>query len=132
MRIDVPGQHSRTAVWLRQRGRRSRGFAEPTSIELYTSYFEGNASELEGSREVFTPFACHNRFVQSGGNTFKTSFCARRYVRLPGLYDVVFKAALLGRDDAGLETALGMSAIGFENALRLSRRHLEGIAWTSE
>ncbi len=130
--IYVSDDHTLAPVWMAHQSMRSRGLAAPRFAELYTRHFEDNASQLEGSEEVFTPFSCHTRFVESAGDRFKTTFCARRYVRLPDLYDVVFKAALLGRDDAGAETALVMSAIGWENALRLSRRHLESVAWKSE
>ena len=79
--------------------------------------------------ETFTPFSCRTRFVDSRGLVLKTTFCSRRYLDYPGLHDVLFKAAVLGREDTGLETALRLSAVSFENARRLARRHLEGIEW---
>ncbi len=99
-------------------------------FEVYSRSFEGNHSEKWGSPRDFTRFRCHTRFVTSRDHPFKTAFCARRYLDYPGLYDVVFKAALLGRDDEGVDTALVLSAIEFENAQRLAARHLEGISWS--
>ncbi|HAK59855.1 MAG TPA: peptidase S1, partial [Nitrospiraceae bacterium] len=58
-----------------------------------------------------------------------TLFCARSYRKLPGLYDVVFKAAVLGQADRGLETTLVLSGVTYEKALRLSRDYLEKISW---
>ena len=56
--------------------------------------------------------------------------CARSYRELDGLYDVVFKAAALGEEKQGLETALVLSAVSWENAERIARRYLESIAWS--
>ncbi len=98
--------------------------------DTYSQFFEANHSEKWGTAQDFSAFRCRTRFVRSGDLTFKTAFCARRYLRYAGLYDVVFKAALLGRERAGFETALVLSAFSFDNARRLSRRHLEAIAWS--
>ncbi len=98
--------------------------------DTYSQFFEANHSEKWGTAQDFSVFRCRTRFVRNGPLTFKTAFCARRYLRYEGLYDVVFKAALLGRERAGFETALVLSAFAFDNAQRLARRHLEAIAWS--
>jgi hypothetical protein len=96
---------------------------------LYSDYFEGNHSQRWGPHDDFTPFRCHTDFVSNGELVFKASFCARRYRDLEGLYDVVFKAAALGRSAEGFETALLLSAVALEPARELARRTLESIRW---
>jgi hypothetical protein len=96
---------------------------------LYSTLYENDYSKRWGRETDYTPFECDTHFVEHGGLTFKTSFCARRYKRLDGLYDVVFKAAALGRPSDGFETALLLSGVALDPARALSRRILESIRW---
>jgi S1-C subfamily serine protease len=108
---------------------RSTGLGALRFYRLLSQSFEENRSSLAGSKRHLTPFRCRAAFVEHGGLTFKTAFCLRRHRRLEGVYDAVFKAAAVGRPDRGLESVLVLSAVTFENAERLARRHLEAIAW---
>jgi hypothetical protein len=128
--IYVSERHNLGVVWLRHRQVESEELSGTRFYHLYTRFFEGNWSHLSGSDEIFTPFRCRTRFVESNGLVFKTALCARRYLDLPGLYDVVFKAAHLGESRIGLETALVLTATSLENAEKLSRRHLAAIEWS--
>ena len=77
-----------------------------------------------------TSFECDTAYVTNkAGLTFKTVFCARAYKKLAGLYDVTFKAVTLEAPDAGLETAVALSAVSFERAVAFSQRYLEAIRW---
>ena len=117
-------------VRFRHRQLQSLELSPARFYELYTSFFEGNYSQLRGSEEDLTPFRCRTRFIENESLRFKATFCVRRYRGLEGLYDAVFKTAALGRDDSGLESALVMSSVSFENAERLARRYLEALAWS--
>ncbi len=98
---------------------------------LYTREFQTDAFWLTGSEEYLTDFRCDTGNVRhDAGTAFRVVFCARRHRRLPGLYDVVFKAAALGRRDVGIETTLLLTGVSFENAQALARRYLEAIKWT--
>lgn len=127
--IYVSEDHDMGVVWLRHRQIESEELSGMRFYQLYSQFFESNWSHLSGSDEVFTPFRCRTRFVESNDLVFKTVFCARRYLDLPGLYDVVFKAAHLGESHMGLETALVMTATSLENAEKMARRHLAAIEW---
>jgi hypothetical protein len=121
-----------TPMWFRHRELHTTELSASGFYALYSQFFESSVSELDGNDELFTPFRCRVRFVGTAAAavTFKTAFCARAYRKLDGLYDVVFKAAAVGRRDSGLETVLVLSALSFANAERLSRRYLEEITWT--
>lgn len=122
-------RHSTAILQMRHRELRSQALSPSRFYSLYSETFEGNHSELWGSADDFTPFRCETRFVETATGVFKAAFCARRYRAYEGIFDVVFKAALLGHPRSGLETALVLSGVSFENAERLARRHLEAIAW---
>ncbi len=101
----------------------------PAFYSLYSGFFQDSYESIEGDLEDFTEFRCETGFVTHAKLTFKTAFCLRRYQRMEGLYDVLFKAAALGQDHRGLETGLQLSAVSFDNAKLLARRHLEAIEW---
>jgi serine protease Do len=129
-RIYVSETQGFSLVQLRHRQLGSKKLSSARFYELYSAYFEDNNSEIDGDEEDFTPFRCNTRFVTNAASlAMKTTFCVRRYRKLDGLYDAVLKAAVLGRDDQGFETAFVLSAVSFENALRLSRAYLDAIAW---
>ncbi len=65
-----------------------------------------------------------------GHAVLKTIFCARAYRQLPGLYDVVFRLAVLGRAKVGLLSTLTMSGVTFPNAQSMVRRYLGAFKWT--
>ena len=79
-------------------------------------------------REV-TKYKCETKTVDVKNISFKTTFCVRRYRKLEGLYDAIFKAASLGENNSGLETTLVLSSVSFENAVKVSKRYLEAISW---
>ncbi len=128
-RIYVSEEQGFSVVALRHRQLKTKQLSPARFYELYSAYFEDNNSSLPGTEEDYTEFRCTTRFVSNATLPLKTSFCVRRYRKLAGLYDAVLKAAALGHDDEGFETSLVLSAVSFENALRVSRAYLESIAW---
>jgi S1-C subfamily serine protease len=98
--------------------------------ELYSSDFESTYHGMGGGESEVTPFRCHTGAVREQGITFKTVFCLRRYRRLDGLYDMVFKGAVVGRPNLGLETALLASGVSFENAEALVLWYMKGFSWS--
>ena len=128
--VFIRSGHSFELMRLRHRQIESDVLGSSPFQSLYSSFFEQTFSSIPGEDEDFTEFRCETGFVEGANLTFKTVFCARRYQKIDGLYDVVFKAAALGRGRTGLETALRLSAVSFENAVLLAQRHLETLSWT--
>jgi hypothetical protein len=128
--VFISEEHEFAPLWFRHRRLQSDELRTPAFYELYSDLFEETMSRLSGNERVATPFRCVTRFVDNGSLTFKTAFCARAYRKLEGLYDVVFKAAALGTGKQGLETALVLSAVSWENAQRVSRHYFEAIRWS--
>jgi hypothetical protein len=96
---------------------------------LYGADFEATFQGMEGSEGEVTPFRCHTDNVREGGATLKAVLCLRRYRKLEGLYDLVFKAAVVGRPLLGLETVLIASGVSFENAEALVRWYMGAMSW---
>lgn len=127
--VFVSDEQSFAIVELQHRQVESQELSGRRFYSLYSMLFEQDHSKRWGREVDYTPFRCHTDFVTHAGLAFKASFCARRYRRLEGLYDVVFKAAALGRPADGFETALLLSGVALEPARALSRRVLEAIRW---
>jgi serine protease Do len=96
---------------------------------LYTDDFETVYHGMEGGESEVTPFQCHSGTIRTNGLTLKSIYCVRRYRKLGPLYDLVFKAAALGKPGVGLETALMASGVSYENAEALVRWYLDTVAW---
>jgi hypothetical protein len=103
---------------------------------LYTHQYRALGSDwqldAEGGDDL-TGYRCRTGNVRVGGANgaiLKTVFCARAYKKLPGLYDVVFRLAVLGRPRKGLLSTLTMSGVSFANAQTMVRRYVGAFRWT--
>src|SRR6266550_3531394 len=96
---------------------------------LYSTQVQAGNVAAFGNEEEVTPFRCQTRNVQTQTGKLKAVLCMRQYVKLPGLYDAVFRAATLGSRNVGLVTTLSLSGVSFENIQALTRRYIEDIKW---
>lgn len=96
---------------------------------LYSGQFQGGNAAMFGNEEEVTPFRCQTRNVATAQGKLKGVLCARQYVKLPALYDAVFRAATLGSRNAGLVSTLSLSGVSFDNVQALSRRYMENLKW---
>jgi len=101
----------------------------PQFFTLYSAQVQAGNTAVFGNEEEVTPFRCQTRNVQTQTGKVKAVLCARQYVKLPGLYDAVFRAATLGARNVGLVSTLSLSGVSFENVEALSRRYMESIKW---
>ena len=82
---------------------------------LYSGQVQAGNVAMFGNEEEVTPFRCQTRNVQTPTGKLKAVLCARQYVKLPGLYDAVFRGATLGARNVGLVTTLSLSGASFDN-----------------
>lgn len=88
--------------------------------------------DTEGGDDL-TGYQCRSGNVRAGGANgaiLRTEFCARAYRKLPGLYDVVFRLAVLGRPRQGLISTLTMSGVSFANAQTMVQRYVGAFRWS--
>jgi S1-C subfamily serine protease len=96
---------------------------------LYSAHLQAGKAGMAGNEEEVTSFRCHTRNVKNQTGKLRAALCARQYVKLPGLYDAVLKAATIGSRNAGLVSTLSLSGVDYDNIETLSRRYLENIRW---
>lgn len=97
---------------------------------IYERAFAEGTDALDDGGDDVTDFRCITRNVRQGGARWRTAFCVRAYTQLDGLYDAVFRAALLGRADTGVITELTLSGVTYDNAVAVSRRFFGLVRWT--
>lgn len=107
----------------------SKGLNPVRFYNLYENHFRvPNPYENAGEEDV-TNFQCDNNFVDVGGRDAKVLWCARRYKKFPGLYDINLSLALVDRNDRGLLTEVVVLGISKANALEFARKFLKEIQW---
>ncbi len=127
--IYISGEHSSGIMTFSHRSITSEEMNKFRFDHLYSELFKTPRYYMGGNEEEVTKFECKSGMVRRGEITFKTAFCARGYSKLRGLYDIVFKAAVVGSENFGLETELDVSGVSFEKAVALTKSYLEMITW---
>jgi len=84
----------------------------------------------EDGDEHVTGYRCRTGNVRGDRLVARAVLCVQRYKKLPGLYDVVFRLATLGRPHAGVLSTLTLSGVSIANAQQVIRRYVGGIAWS--
>jgi hypothetical protein len=97
---------------------------------LLTERFRGHWQTGWAGIDDVTEFRCAVGRIRKGPLAFATAFCVRRYRKLPGLYDAIFRLASLGEPRRGVVTTLTLSGVTFANAREMARRYVERIGWT--
>ena len=128
--IYLSGAQSSGIVSLSHRVLISRGLNPNRFYALYSRQFAKSPDNDDFDfSDDFTDFRCRANNIRRSGLVIRASFCLRRYIKYPGLYDAQLKAATLGARDAGVVTQLSLSGVSFANATRLARHYLERIRW---
>jgi serine protease Do len=127
--IYISGEHSSGVMTFTHHYLTNDGMNRFRFSNLHSQFFQAWNHFMPGDEEEVTRFQCKAGTVKRGRITFKTVFCVRGYKKLKGLYDVVFKAAVLGSDEFGLETELNVSGVSFEKAVGLAKGYLEMVTW---
>lgn len=107
----------------------SNGMPAARFYSVYQREFSEGTDALDDGGDDVTDFRCRTRNLVQHGARWRTAFCIRAYTQLAGLYDVVFKAALLGRADTGVITQLTLSGVTYDNAVAVSRRFFGLVRW---
>lgn len=86
------------------------------------------------ARKWLTQQRCHEDFVVAAPAgehpALRAVWCARAYRDFTGLYDVSVTAITEDRGSEALVSRLSLQAVGYDEAVKLSRRFLEDVQWT--
>jgi serine protease Do len=113
-----------------------------TTIDLNQFQFAAFLSQQSQPRPIgggnyrkwYTPQRCHEDFVVvSAGRDhppLRAVWCAHAYRPFEGLYDVSVVAVTEDRGREALVSRLNLQAVGYDDAMALSRRFFEAVQWT--
>lgn len=85
-------------------------------------------AQFDGTARETTRFKCEASNVRTAQLAFRTELCARRFTRLPGLYEAVLRATPFGGDGERLVTTLTLSGMPFRLIRETAQRYLETIS----
>jgi len=82
-------------------------------------------------RKWYTPQHCHEDFVgiapASTHPPLRVMWCTQGYREFADLYDVVLVAVTQDQSDEALVSRLSLQAVGYDDAIKLGQRFLEGL-----
>jgi serine protease Do len=85
-------------------------------------------------RKWYTPQRCHEDFVAMAASQdrppLRVVWCAQAYREFGGLYDVAVTAVTEDHGSEALVSRLGLQAVGYDDAVALSKRFLEAVRST--
>lgn len=98
--------------------------------QIYGSYQEGywssDGMNTAGESDV-SNFECNSDFVDIDGLRWKSSFCLRRYIRFPNLYDAGVFMALTGEGRKGMLVTMIAQGVSKPNAQQMARHFMDSI-----
>ncbi|MBF8269561.1 MAG: peptidase S1 and S6, chymotrypsin/Hap, partial [Gammaproteobacteria bacterium] len=102
--------------------------------QAYQEHIQGAAPINAAWQQDVTNFACHQDFVESGGDSAavtKSILCVRAYKEFTGLYDFLYTGATVQNGRKGLISHFTISGIEKELGLQLTQKFIEHVRWTS-
>lgn len=95
----------------------------------YAQKIANSRSENRATAKDVTEFSCHSDVVQLNERATRVVYCVRGYKAYAGLYDVVYVAATVAREQLGFISRFSLSGVSKENADALTRKFMETVVW---
>ncbi|MCF2948706.1 serine protease [Paraglaciecola aquimarina] len=110
--------------------RKSQQLNQFQLANLYQRAIRHNPTKSTISTRDTTNYQCEQGVVENEqGSTMKTSTCIRAYRLYPGLFDVSFRALLLGKDDQAIIAKFSLNAVTPETGQAFTNKFVENIQW---
>lgn len=101
-------------------------FASLVETFLKDNFKPGN----KATRKHVDNFTCNDGFIESStGMNSKSSLCTRPYKKYPGVFDVMYVSASLGKSDKALLSAFYLSGTTKEDALLFTDKFIGSLSW---
>jgi hypothetical protein len=102
--------------------------------KFYHLYQQQIAHANAGNRadkENVTEFQCHDDLVMPDNRAInnKTVFCTRAYKKFPDLYDVLYLAASVDKNQQAIVSHFTIAGVSQPNALAFTRQFMEAVSW---
>jgi len=102
--------------------------------KFYHLYQQQIARANAGNRvdkENVTEFQCHDDIVMPDNQAInnKAVFCTRAYKKFPDLYDVLYLAASVDKNQQAIVSHFTIAGVSQPNALAFTRHFMEAVSW---
>jgi hypothetical protein len=97
--------------------------------QLYQRRIKTKGVKNADRRHIGNYFCKQDVVVNSTKQRLKTTICTRSYRKFAGLYDVVFAALLLGKDDQGLVAKFNLTGVSQDTGQAFTHKFVESIKW---
>lgn len=95
----------------------------------YAQRISNARAENRATAKDVTEFSCHSDIVRLDARSTRVVYCVRAYKAYAGLYDVVYVAATVAREQRGFVSRFALSGVSKENADAFTRKFMEAVVW---
>jgi len=100
---------------------------------IYQTQIENVYPDNVAGKDDVSSYECHDEFhedqLDNSQAITKGTFCARKYLKYPGLYDVLYIAGTIHENNKGLVSHFTLAGVDKELALQFTRKFLGSIRW---
>ena len=105
-----------------------------TNTKFYTLYeqqIKRAGPSNKATKDDVTEFQCQHDIVQplNGGMKNKAVFCTRAYKDFSGLYDVLYIAASIDKNDQALLSHFTIAGVQQDSAMAFTKKFMESVTW---
>lgn len=98
---------------------------------LYEQQIKRAGPANKATKDDVTEFKCQHDIVESSNNSIKnkTVFCTRAYKDFSGLFDVLYLAASIDKNDHALLSHFTLSGVSQHSASAFTKKFMESVTW---
>lgn len=105
-----------------------------TNTKFYTLYeqqIKRSGPSNKATKDDVTEFSCQHDIVKSshGGIKNKAVFCTRAYKDFSGLYDVLYIAASIDKNEQALLSHFTIAGVQQDSAMAFTKKFMESVTW---
>lgn len=109
----------------------AKELSETKFYHLYRQRIRQVSANNKAGKNHVGEFVCHHDIVTPANNkiTNKSVFCTRAYKDFPELYDVIYLAASIDKNEQALISHFTLSGFEQKNALLFTEKFMEAVSW---
>ena len=98
---------------------------------LYEQRIKRAGPANEANKEDVTEYQCQHDIVMPAhqGMKNKAVFCTRAYKDFPGLFDILYLAASIDKNDQALLSHFTVAGVTQNSAMAFSKKFMESVTW---
>jgi len=110
---------------------KAKNLSETKFYTLYEQQIKRAGPANKATKEDVTEFECQHDLVspQNQGIKNKAIFCTRAYKDFSGLYDILYLAASIDKNDQALLSHFTVAGVTQDSAMAFTKKFMESVTW---